>query len=139
MVNPFEYSGIVSSDSFCNRENELKELRRFVENSGKLFMYGERRIGKSSLLHHLIDSLSEERFMVSFLDVWRCTDTSDFIRDCAKAFGSTGSLSPKGLLQRARNPFKGLTPALTIDDYGKLQLTFSAVNRKYETPLLSEI
>ena len=139
MINPFEYGGIVSSGSFCNRKNELKELRRFVENSGKVFVYGERRIGKSSLLYHLIDSLSEERFIVSFIDVWRCTDTSDFIRECAKAFGSTGSLSSKGLLQRAKNLFSGLTPALTVDDNGKPQLTFSTVYRKNETPLLSEV
>ena len=139
MINPFEYGGIVSSSSFCNRKNELKELRRFVENSGKLFMYGERRIGKSSLLYHLIDNLSEDKFIVSYIDVWRCTDTSDFIRECAKAIGSTNSLSPKGLLQRAKNLFTGLTPALTVDDYGKPQLTFSTVHRKNETPLLSEV
>ena len=38
MNSPFEYGGIVSRGSFCNRKNELKELRRSVENSGKLFM-----------------------------------------------------------------------------------------------------
>ncbi len=139
MVNPFEYGGIVSSDAFCNRKNELKELRRFVENSGKLFMYGERRIGKTSLLQHLIDNLSEDRFIVSFIDVWRCTDTSDFIRECAKAFGSTGSLSPKGLLKRAKTLFPGLTPVLTVDDNGKPQLSFSSLHRKNEIPLLSEV
>ena len=139
MNSPFEYGGIVSRGSFCNRKNELKELRRSVENSGKLFMYGERRIGKSSLLYHLIDSLSDESFIVAFIDVWRCTDSSDFVRECAKAFGSTGSLSPKGLLQRARFLFAGLSPALTVDDTGRPQLTFSNICRITETPLLSEV
>lgn len=139
MISPFKYGGIVSSDSFCNRKNELKELRRVVHNSGKLFIYGERRVGKSSLLHHLINSLNENKFTVAFIDVWRCTDTSDFIRECAKVFGSTGAQTPESLLQRAKNLFAGLTPALTVDDYGKPQLTFSTAHRKTETPLLSEV
>ena len=139
MVSPFRYGGIVGSDSFCNRINEMKELKRVVNNSGKLFMYGERRIGKSSLLNNLINSLDENRFTVAFVDVWRCTDTSDFISECARAFGSSGKHSPEKLLQRARNLFKGLTPVLTVDDFGKPQLTFSAVHRKIEPPLLSEV
>ena len=139
MVNPFKYGGIVSSDSFCNRKKELEEFRRFVENSGKLFMYGERRIGKSSLLHNLIDSLNEGRFTVSYIDVWRCVDTSGFICECAKAFGSTGAQSPESLLQRAKSLFTGLVPALTVDDNGKPQLIFSTVHRKTEIPLLSEV
>lgn len=139
MKSPFSYGGIVSSDSFCDRIEELEELRRVVNNAGKLFMYGERRIGKSSLLHHLISSLDEDSFTVACVDIWRCTDTSDFIRECARVFGSTGRHSPENLLQRARKLFTGLTPALTVDDFGKPQLTFAAVHRKIDPPLLSEV
>ena len=139
MKNPFRYGGIVSSDSFCNRTDELAELMRVVGNSGKLFLYGERRVGKSSLLHRLISSLDRDRFIVAFVDVWRCTDTSDFIRECARAFGSTGSQTPQNLLQRARNLFTGLAPILTIDDLGKPQLSFTTGHRKINPPLLSEV
>lgn len=139
MKNPFRYGGIVSSDSFCNRIDELTELMRVVRNSGKLFLYGERRVGKSSLLHHLISSLDEDKFTVAFVDVWRCTDTSDFIRECARTFGSTGTQTPESLLQRARKLFTGLAPALTVDDLGKPQLTFSSGHRKIDPPLLSEV
>jgi len=139
MINPFKYGELVSSEYFCNRKDELKELRRVALNSGKLFMYGERRVGKTSLLSHFIDKLSGDRFMVSFIDVWRCSDTSDFIRECAKAFGGAGTQTAEGLLQRAKKLFSGLAPALTVDDYGKPQLTFTSVHRKNETPLLAEV
>ncbi len=102
-------------------------------------MYGERRIGKSSLLHNLIDSLNEDRFIVSYIDVWRCVDTSGFICECAKVFGSTGTHSSESLLQRAKSLFAGLAPALTVDDNGKPQLIFSTVHRKTDIPLLSEV
>jgi hypothetical protein len=35
--------------------------------------------------------------------------------------------------------FSGLTPALTVDDTGKPQLTFANVHREAETPVLSEV
>jgi hypothetical protein len=31
MENPFSYSGIVTGDSFCNRENELTEFRQLTK------------------------------------------------------------------------------------------------------------
>ncbi len=99
---------------------------RVVRNSGKLFLYGERRVGKSSLLHHLISNLDEDNYTIAFVDVWRCTNTSDFIRECARTFGSTGSPTPESLLQRARKLFTGLAPVLTVDDFGKPQLTFTS-------------
>ena len=139
MISPFKYGGVVGRESFCNREHELRELGRSVENSGKLFIHGERRIGKSSLLKHFIDSLSDDRYIVAFVDVWRCVDTSDFVRECAAVFGSTGSQSPKKLLQRAASLFSGLRPALTVDDNGRPQLTFSNIYRKTDTSLLSEV
>jgi hypothetical protein len=48
--NPFEYGGVVSGDAFCNRKQELADLRRAMENAEKLFVFSERRYGKTSLV-----------------------------------------------------------------------------------------
>jgi len=76
---------------------------------------------------------------VSLIDVWRCANTGGFVTECAKVFGTAGYRTPEGLLQRARRLFTGLTPALTVDDLGKPQLTFSTLHREPEQPLLSEV
>ena len=49
MRNPFEYGGVVSGDAFCNRKQELADLRRAMENAEKLFVFSERRYGKTSI------------------------------------------------------------------------------------------
>src|SRR6266566_2684023 len=50
MRNPFEYGGVVSGEAFCNRQKELADLRRAMENAEKLFVFSERRYGKTSLV-----------------------------------------------------------------------------------------
>ena len=46
MRNPFEYGGVVSGEAFCNREKELGDLLRPIENAEKLFVFSERRYVK---------------------------------------------------------------------------------------------
>jgi hypothetical protein len=55
--NPFEYGGVVSGDAFCNRKQELADLRRAMENAEKLFVFSERRYGKTSLVRATLDKL----------------------------------------------------------------------------------
>ena len=56
MKNPFEYGGVVSGDAFCNRENEVADLLRAIENNEKLFVFSERRYGKISLVRTVLGS-----------------------------------------------------------------------------------
>jgi hypothetical protein len=50
MKNPFQYGGIVEGAAFCNRKRELADLTAAAESSEKLFVYSERRLGKTSLV-----------------------------------------------------------------------------------------
>lgn len=38
MINPFQYGGVVTEESFCNRKKELAEVLRVMENSGRAFL-----------------------------------------------------------------------------------------------------
>jgi hypothetical protein len=59
MINPFQYGNVVVGEAFCNRRAELRDLQRAVENGEKVFVYSERRLGKTSLVRTVLDSLSE--------------------------------------------------------------------------------
>lgn len=48
--NPFPYGRVLSSDELVDREDELAEIARTIDNRGKLFLIGPRRYGKTSLL-----------------------------------------------------------------------------------------
>ena len=65
MRNPFQYGGVVSGESFCNRTKEAADLRRAVENAEKLFVYSERRLGKTSLVRTALESLPKKEFVAA--------------------------------------------------------------------------
>ena len=48
--NPFEYGRELDRDELVDREEELRQVTRALENGGKLFLIGPRRYGKTSLL-----------------------------------------------------------------------------------------
>ncbi len=50
MKNPFEYGRILDSRELVNRQEELKAVDAVIEASGKMFLIGPRRFGKTSLL-----------------------------------------------------------------------------------------
>ena len=61
MENPFNYSGIVTDEAFCNRKKELKELVRYVRDSQNVLLYSHRRFGKTSLIFKAIERLKKQK------------------------------------------------------------------------------
>ena len=46
MKNPFVFGGVVSGEAFCDREEELAELLRAVQNGQNVVLHSPRRFGK---------------------------------------------------------------------------------------------
>ena len=69
MRNLFEYGGVVSGEAFCNREKETGDLVRAMENGEKLFVFSERRYGKTSLVHASLKKLPKKATSVP---TWIC-------------------------------------------------------------------
>jgi hypothetical protein len=78
MTNPFQYGAVVAGDAFCNRRSEQRDLLRAVENGEKLFVYAERRLGKTSLVRTVLDSLSQKRFIGVYVDLWPTDSEASF-------------------------------------------------------------
>jgi hypothetical protein len=70
MKNPFQYGGVVSGDAFCNRKQELEDLLKAMESGEKLFVYSERRFGKTSLVRFALDKLPKKQFASAYVDLW---------------------------------------------------------------------
>ncbi len=63
MRNPFEYGGVVSGQAFCNRERETADLIRAMEDAQKLFVFSERRYGKTSLVRAALAKLPRKGYL----------------------------------------------------------------------------
>lgn len=124
MRNPFHYGGIVSGDAFCNRQKELHDLKRAMENGDKLFVYSERRMGKTSLVKAALAQLEEKRFYKIYVDLWPTEDELTFTTATAKAISEAVSTSADKLLETAKRFFSRLSPSITLDESGRPQVTF---------------
>lgn len=134
MQNPFRYGVVVSSDAFCNRKKELSDILRAIENSENLFIYSERRLGKTSLIHLTLESLSRKRYVAAYVDLWPTDGESSFAMATAKAIAEAASTSVDRVLDTAKAFFGRLAPSITVDEQGKPQVTFG-VSRTSEPDL----
>ncbi len=138
MRNPFRYGGIVLGEAFCNREQEQADLLRAIENGEKLFVYSERRLGKTSLVQAVLDQLPDA-YSAAYVDLWPTDGEASFATALAKAIAESMSKSSSRLLQLARELFGSMTPSLTVDDAGNPTLTFGLQRDNDLVPVLEQV
>ena len=84
-INPFKYGGAVGPEAFCNRAQELHDLTRAATNAERLFLYSERRVGKTSLIGRVLDTLPRKDFLPIYIDLYPTDGTEAFVCTTARA------------------------------------------------------
>ena len=139
MKNPFEYGGVVSGNAFCNREKEVADLLRAIENNEKLFVFSERRYGKTSLVRAALGRLPKKGSVCSYVDLWPTDSEATFVAAAAKAIAESTSASVGKALETAKRFFSSLAPSVTTDEEGKPVLTFGINKHAKLGPALDEV
>lgn len=139
MKNPFEYGGVVSGNAFCNREKEVADLLRAMENNEKLFVFSERRYGKTSLVRTALSKLPKKGYACAYVDLWPTDSEATFVTAVAKAIAESMSTSVDKVLETARKFFGSLAPSVTMDEEGKPTLTFGIGRHAKLGPALDEV
>ena len=134
MVNPFQYGGVVRADAFCNRSIELRDLSSAMKQGERLFVYSERRLGKTSLVKLALERLPRTSHVPVFIDLWPTDGEASFITVTAKAVTEAFETSADRMLQFATSFFRRLMPTLTLDEQGRPQVRFEFQPRT-EQPL----
>ena len=119
MQNPFKYGGIVRGPHFAGRTEEIKELRREMENNSRVFLVSPRRFGKTCLLHHLMGTLTSGGTACAYIDLNAHPD----LRTLAGAITSLTSRALETNTDRLLKMFAGfqrLRPKVSIDPDGNL-------------------
>lgn len=134
MANPFKYGGIVSGADFCNRKREIEDITRAMQNSENLFLYSERRFGKTSLVKQALKKLPLNKFRWAYIDLWPTDSDVSFATTFAKAISESMSSSTDKLIEFAKIFFGHLSPSISIDEEGKPKITF-VFSGDYQTGL----
>jgi len=139
MRNPFQYGGVVSGESFCNRTREAADLRRSVENAEKLFVYSERRLGKTSLIRKVLAELPEEDYLTVYIDLWPTDGETSFVLACAKAYSEAMATTTDKLLNTAKTFFGRLVPSVSANEEGKPVVSFGFDQKRPDIPLVEDV
>ena len=139
MINPFQYGGVVGKDAFCNREKELADLVKAMKNSERLFIYSERRIGKTSLIRQALERLPKRQFLSAYIDLWPTDGEESFAIASAKAIAESMATTAGRMLETARQFFGRLTPLISADAAGNPQISFEFARSGIKTPDLVEV
>lgn len=76
--NPFIVGKYVSPEFFCDREEEVKQLIKHIENGRNVFFTAPRRLGKTGLIHHLFaQELMKEEYYCFFIDLYGTKSISE--------------------------------------------------------------
>ncbi len=139
MRNPFRYGGIVTGEAFCNRDRELHDLVRAMENGDKLFVHSERRMGKTSLVKTALEAMDPRRYHKAYIDLWPTEGELSFAKATAKALAEAVSTSTDRLLETAKRFFGRLSPSITLDHQGKAEVTFQLNTLDHPGPELDQV
>ena len=139
MINPFQYGNVVGGDAFCNRTDELRDLRRTFQNGEKLFVYSERRLGKTSLVRAALARLPRKEFVAAYVDLWPTDSETSFATATAKAISMAVASTPKQLLAAGKKMFSRLVPSVSVGEDGKPTIHFGAVTPRQSEVELEEV
>lgn len=124
MKNPFKYGGIVTGRTFCNRTREQRDIRRVIENNGRMFLYSERRMGKTSLIKKVLDDLPQKRFISVYIDLWPTDTTRSCITVIAKALSEAIPGRVGKIVEFTKAFFSQLRPSVSLNEEGKPIVSF---------------
>lgn len=85
--NPFRISGIVTGKHFIDRADELRRVLETMRGQGeKMLVYGQRRMGKSSILLNAAEQLRKEKGRVVYADISPATSVTEVANIILHAF-----------------------------------------------------
>jgi hypothetical protein len=108
---PFRTGMRVTGKDFCGRKKELSLLREYIQSSARVYILGERRIGKTSLIFEAIRPLRSLRMV--YIDLMAVKTLGDVCERIAGAIVRTEKRKTKlgGIL----GSLALLRPSFTID------------------------
>ena len=129
-MNPFIYGRVVSRENFCARPELEKRLKSYIQSNQNVLVEGERRIGKTSLIHETVRQIKNHRLI--YIDLLEVKNSDELCRRMVKCLLSMGT---KGdFFNHILKSLAHLRPVVSVDP-----LTGApTVSMGAETPLLPD-
>lgn len=114
-------------------------MLRAARNGDRLFLYAERRMGKTSLALQVLRNLDRKRYIGAYVDLWPTEGKESFAEAVAAAISGSLASTADRLLEAAKRFFGGLAPVVSLDAQGTPQLSFGLRGSRIEVNGLRDV
>ena len=110
-MNPFKYGQIVQDKDFCQRPVLIKRLSGCIAKGQNVYIQGERRIGKTSLICECVRQ--HKKHGLIYIDLLEVKTTDDFIKRIVAAIVSMEQKG--GMVERILKKLAYIRPTISVD------------------------
>jgi len=135
--NPFHYGGMVSGQTFCDRESEKRELMEDINARQHVIVFSQRRMGKTSLVAEVLEEAKSRGIIPVFLDLYPISTMGEFIEKYARAIAGAISMYEKAA-RVMRSLFSRIHLSMGLDAGGNPQWSVG-FDRTHEAESLDEV
>ena len=116
-MNPFYLIPHTPSAYFCDRETETADLVKFLENGQNVTLIAPRRYGKTGLIYHVFDKLSEKNGGVElfYVDIYATGSVDDFLNVFAESIAKV--LKKESLIKSFLKFLGRIRPVISRDSF----------------------
>lgn len=125
MDKPFMYGHLVSGNNFTDREQETKRLIMNFKHGINTIIISPRRIGKTSLVHHVLSELDDENIITLMFDMYDCRDEYDFYNKFSVNVLKSTASSIDNVMQNITEFLGRISPKITLNSDVKLDYSLS--------------
>ncbi|MCP3950972.1 MAG: ATP-binding protein, partial [Desulfobacterales bacterium] len=125
-MNPFKYGQIVKAQDFCRRPELEKKLAGQIKRGQNVYVQGERRTGKTSLIWETVRRLKKPRIV--YIDLLETKTADDLIKRMVA--GVISLEQSRGLVDKIFQNLAHLRPVVSVDPISGLPtLTLDAATQ----------
>lgn len=110
-MNPFNYGKVVSHDDFCERPELMKQLISEIRRGQNVYVRGERRTGKTSLIIEAIRK--NKKYRKVYIDLLEVKSLDDLIKRIVYAIVS--ARNETGFMEKMFNRLSHMRPVASLD------------------------
>jgi hypothetical protein len=122
MAEPFSTQSIVIDEFFTDREREVARVLEAMRTRGRIVLYGERRMGKSSVIARAANRIRSEGGVVLAADAWTIDGLDDLNRAVMQGVPSDWLVGER--LSRLLRALRSMV-SVSADESGRPVLQFS--------------
>jgi len=116
--NPFSFGSIVKNEKFCNRKEELYQLKKHIKDNYSVWLFSPRRYGKSSLVHKMLE---DESITGIYFDFYNVRSVDDFCKKYADTIAKqlfSWDQEISTIVKKIGSYFSNLKSSVSFDEFG---------------------